>query len=189
MPKTKPNHQNRFNPYGFVCFQQPTKMFKCSIDQCGAIFPYKSVLQVHQMKEHMNDSRFKKLEVAIVKPIMRVAPLSSAVSPQKMTTLLTKQPKIVLKDILAKEHYILDEHDQFKCPVCDKSMASKSIVSHLTKSNHKSLLKFIKPRVKCADCSELVHPHHLHRHKRTTCKGDKQLALSYWFKRNINLLF
>ena len=151
MPKIKPNHQNRFNPYGFVPYQEPTKTFKCNIDKCCASFPYKSVLRVHQMKQHVNDLRFKQPQIAIVEPFTRIASLSLISWPQKKTTFPAKQPTIILRDILAKEHYTLDEHDEFNCPVCDKSTTSKSMIDHLY-SKHKSLVKLIKPKVRCTDC-------------------------------------
>lgn len=129
------------------------------------------------MKEHANGSRFKTRQVAVVKPITRTFPLTSTPSPQKTTSHLTKQPKIILKDILAKEHYIAGEYDQFTCPICAKSYKSTSMVNHLHKS-HKPVAKLIKPRVKCADCSALVNPNQLKYHKRKQCKGETKTHLA-----------
>ena len=163
MPKLCSSQKQRYNPY-----QQSMEKFKCNIDACGEIFPYKSVLQVHQIKNHLNDSRFKQRKVAIVKPFSLA---------QRTDKTLAKQAQIIIKDILAKEHYIVDEHAKFTCPVCGKSTSARSMPIHLY-AFHKSLTKHVKMKVKCSDCSNLVHPQYLTTHKRTSCKGVNQMLLT-----------
>ena len=155
-------HKIRYNAYE----QQATvtRRLRCNIDRCGACFKHESVLRMHQIKEHR---WLKPRPVAVIKPLVKMVPN------------MERKAKVILKDILAKENYSLGEHDRFVCPVCDKSTTAKAMYVHLS-VNHKTLLKLVKPKIKCSDCNTFVHPNNIVPHKRSKfCNDGELLSLCY----------
>ena len=160
--------KNLYNPY-----KRPTGMlFICEIDNCGELFKFKSVLQLHQIKVH---------EEKTVKPIANVKPFNQlAIMPLTETIVNDKQlrndktVRLVIKDIFAPENYIADDYGKFTCPICAKQMKPGSMNYHF-KTYHKQLVKFVEPKVKCSNCNDLIKPQAYYAHRRS-CR-TKLLAI------------
>ena len=193
-PCKKPCCKNLYSPY-----QRPTRnLFKCKFPNCGQSFKYKSVLTLHEFKEHTQE---KSKPVAYVKPFVQLAvvplieteeqnmdiDLSKEItnSPQKVTgtyakvNLLSndKTPKLVLNDILAPQNYIVKSTDKFTCPICKHEGSPGGMYEHM-KTKHKSIVKLVKPRIQCIKCGVLHHPHSVSAHKRNCKPKRKETLLS-----------
>ena len=191
-PCKKPCCKNLYSPY-----QRPTRnLFKCKFPNCGQSFKYKSVLTLHEFKEHTQE---KSKPVAYVKPFTQLAvvplvetekhntdiDLSKEIKniPQKVTEAYTKvdllkndkTPKLVLNDILAPQHYIVKSTDTFTCPICKYQGVPGAMYNHM-KTKHKSVFKLVKLRVQCSECGLLHHPNSIKNHKRS-CKSKRKETL------------
>ena len=181
--------KNLYNPY-----ERPTRnLFKCRFPNCGQSFKYKSVLTLHEFKEHTQE---KSKPVAYVKPFTQLALVSLDEAEEQDTNLdllkesrgtlenikkthknsnllkNDKTPKLVLNDILAPHRYIVKSTGVFSCPICQHETTPGAIYSHI-KSKHKTILKFVKPKVQCIKCGILHHSNGISKHKKS-CKSKRK---------------